>query len=84
MNLEAKCVRKKQFIVIKQCLICFLKYILKVGSETVGCNCVKIGVFLCRPMNTVAFCFCFLSQRKPSPAGTSRGTCWAQNSHKRK
>jgi len=82
---EAKLVRNILFIVIKQCLIWFLKYVLKVGSETVGFNCekIRVGVFLCRTMNTVVLGV-FLSQRKPLPAGTSRGTCWAQNSYKRK
>ena len=64
MNLKTKCVRKKLFIIIKQCLTCFFKYILKVGRETVGCNSVKIGVFLCRTMNTVAFLvFFFISEK---------------------
>jgi hypothetical protein len=45
MNVEAKLVRKVLFIVIKQYLTWFLKYVIKAGRETVACNCVKKGSF---------------------------------------
>ena len=50
-------VMKILFIVIMQYLTCFLKYVLKVGSKTGECKCVKIGVFLCLTLNTLAIFF---------------------------
>jgi hypothetical protein len=67
---EAKLVRKILFILIKQCLIWFLKYVLKVGSETVEFNCekIRVGVFLCRTMNTVVLGVFYLRESLYRPA----------------
>jgi hypothetical protein len=64
MNVEAKLVREVLFIAIKQ----YFNWFLKVGRETVGCNCVKIGVFLCCKLNTVALVFFYSRESLHRPA----------------